>query len=644
MAVALRLVTELTEADDPVVAAVQVALRMDKELLGSELATAREIQTSLEQARLEIIGKLALVDKDWQRWQLEAVLRETETQMQAWDQRTRSTVQTALTDSAVKGETLALETLDAGGQPQPYLRPTLGFAHLTAQFAYSADLIKGVSQSTITKVNTELRRAAMALDSPLEVMRRLGPVTGKGTFASAFHRAEAITRTEMGRSYSASNHATQLELKKLNPGLGKKWLAVVDMRTRPAHIAANDQFRKLEEPYTVDGEHLLYPKDPNGSAANTINCRCVSMPWHPAWDEPLPADQPVEPEINPRVQQVTQGTVEFQQYAKDLNDFIRRYQQRMNQRDASGIMPPFAETESKRWEAEYNAIRDRLDTLEKRFRQLAQFGLSPTNLSTLSQADVDEIQRLVREIRGTTPAGFGSTTYGGDLYTWSAYNSLSFARTTFADQLAQIATRWQIGSIPLADRIAPRPIRAGLKQTAYDISFNVATELERLGYRTTWNGGVGIGGAGRGSAAYYGAGGDVVVSSKVSRYTTSNQYSLLLHEQFHGVSEYYGSGSSSTGWEEGVVEMMSQLSMPAMKAAYGLDTLGYQSYGRFTQALELLRGWIDMAPEEFYPTLIRMPSMDRAGWVARHLPPDMTMDQSILQAQSILELGPSGGR
>lgn len=56
----------------------------------------------------------------------------------------------------------------------------------------------------------------------------------------------------------------------------KTWTAILDSKTRAEHAQADHQQVEISQPFLVGGESLMYPRDPNGSAANTINCRCVS--------------------------------------------------------------------------------------------------------------------------------------------------------------------------------------------------------------------------------------------------------------------------------------------------------------------------------------------------------------------------------
>lgn len=63
----------------------------------------------------------------------------------------------------------------------------------------------------------------------------------------------------------------------------KEWVSRIDSRTRtyetgPAdHLVANGQVVENAGTFVVSGERLLFPGDPNGSAANIINCRCSAV-------------------------------------------------------------------------------------------------------------------------------------------------------------------------------------------------------------------------------------------------------------------------------------------------------------------------------------------------------------------------------
>jgi SPP1 gp7 family putative phage head morphogenesis protein len=88
-------------------------------------------------------------------------------------------------------------------------------------------------------------------------------------------RSATIARTETHSAASFANHQQGIEYQKLQPNLNKQWVAVNDDRTREAHRIANGQIVPMDEAFIVDGRNMQYTGDPNGGAANVINCRCA---------------------------------------------------------------------------------------------------------------------------------------------------------------------------------------------------------------------------------------------------------------------------------------------------------------------------------------------------------------------------------
>jgi hypothetical protein len=179
-------------------------------------------------------------------------------------------------------------------------------------------LVSGIGRDLQTALGRELRRSVLAQEGPLQFMQRVGgpipvapagpgqPAIGSGPFEgmlaqpgalgvspltlpavghfpTAFHRAEAVYRTEIGRLASMAQQATLGEVARLVPGMKKRWSAILDPRSRPEHKAAHGQVVAWNEPFTVMGEELMYPRDPRASASNSINCRCSSLPWNDDW-------------------------------------------------------------------------------------------------------------------------------------------------------------------------------------------------------------------------------------------------------------------------------------------------------------------------------------------------------------------------
>lgn len=99
------------------------------------------------------------------------------------------------------------------------------------------------------------------------------------------NRALVIARTE---TTTASNRGAFLGSQSSDYQTAKSWLSILDMNTRPAHVAANGQVVDLDDVFIVGGEPLLYPGDISGSAANIIQCRCCVCIVPMADDSGLP--------------------------------------------------------------------------------------------------------------------------------------------------------------------------------------------------------------------------------------------------------------------------------------------------------------------------------------------------------------------
>ena len=165
--------------------------------------------------------------------------------------------------------------------------PEIDTTALSILQGYSSDLVTGLTQDGVKKINAEIVRGLLGQKSSHEVMQAVGRnLKDKSIFKSIAHRADTIVRTEAGRVFEAAGQARKEAAVKVVPGLQKQWYYGHSPRMpRIDHMAVDGQIREVDEPFDVGGEKLMYPKDPAGSAANTINCGCTSLPYHPDWDE-----------------------------------------------------------------------------------------------------------------------------------------------------------------------------------------------------------------------------------------------------------------------------------------------------------------------------------------------------------------------
>ncbi len=85
-------------------------------------------------------------------------------------------------------------------------------------------------------------------------------------------RAKTIAITETGAAWGTARNEAMTEV-----GGNKKWLTSGNANVREAHADANGQVVPVDEAFSVGGEDLRYPCDPDGSPENVINCHCVSI-------------------------------------------------------------------------------------------------------------------------------------------------------------------------------------------------------------------------------------------------------------------------------------------------------------------------------------------------------------------------------
>ncbi len=214
--------------------AVRAAYKVEHDLYGVENLTLTEIRRELEAARKSVLAVLATARKDWQIAQAQALLKEIEREMGAWAKVASSAAAGRLGEVADLGVEQAMASLGAGGGLGFSLGsgPVISRDFVAVASQTLPDLVTNVSADLTRKIGSILRQAVLAQETPLEAMQKIGTFTGKGVFASAFERGEAIVRTEYGRIAQTANYTTLSAIARDNAGLHKEWSCVVDGRAR----------------------------------------------------------------------------------------------------------------------------------------------------------------------------------------------------------------------------------------------------------------------------------------------------------------------------------------------------------------------------------------------------------------------------
>lgn len=154
---------------------------------------------------------------------------------------------------------------------------------LTIVQGYTADLITGISRKAAADINAAIARAFLGGQSTSDIIAQIGRALGGGKFDGLFgpigERATTIAVNEVLRVQSLAGQARLEQMAERHPDLQKKWVHLPAAKVpRIMHIAASGQTVPVDKPFVVAGEELMFPRDPNGSPENTINCHCVSVP------------------------------------------------------------------------------------------------------------------------------------------------------------------------------------------------------------------------------------------------------------------------------------------------------------------------------------------------------------------------------
>jgi hypothetical protein len=272
----------LTEAEisTSLARAIRQTAMVEDDVFRMTNALVANLKTLLANARAATIAALSKATKDWLANDRRAILDELDRIMATLTSQASLQLQQGQTDAWTKGAELAAAagvTLSA--------MPHIDARALAVALQTTPELITNVTQETKDRIATMIRMAALGQVSPLDLMRQMGDVAGKGPWADAFTRGEAIYRTEIGRVFEMANFTRLTDLQTQDPGWMKEWHAVHDSRTRPSHAAADGQRVPINEPFVVGGFKAMYPLDPRLPARESVHCRCIAIAIRPEWAE-----------------------------------------------------------------------------------------------------------------------------------------------------------------------------------------------------------------------------------------------------------------------------------------------------------------------------------------------------------------------
>jgi HK97 family phage portal protein len=143
----------------------------------------------------------------------------------------------------------------------------------------AASKVKLIDETTAGTVRAEIQKAM--LQAQLEganIVDTAGAIMKAGIESGMEirrARANAIAQTETTGAFNFSDAEAWIQSDVVET---KVWRANDDEHTRDSHLAADGQEVNITQPFNVNGQSLMHPGDPAGSAAEVVNCRCHMEP------------------------------------------------------------------------------------------------------------------------------------------------------------------------------------------------------------------------------------------------------------------------------------------------------------------------------------------------------------------------------
>ena len=120
------------------------------------------------------------------------------------------------------------------------------------------------------KITSEITQGILTGESIPKIASRLQNITDMNRNSAIRNARTAITGAENAGRVESYHYAESIGIT-----LKKEWLATLDDRTRDEHRALDGQRVDIDEPFTVGGDEIMFPGDPNAEGYLVYGCRCT---------------------------------------------------------------------------------------------------------------------------------------------------------------------------------------------------------------------------------------------------------------------------------------------------------------------------------------------------------------------------------
>lgn len=247
--------------------------------------TAAEVRAQLEVAAEIIREVLGGAPSDYRRWQVTELQREVQGALAAIVAPATQNVTGGLVASWQAGMALIDAPLAAAGVELTGSLVALDTRTLIAMGEFTAGRIKDITVQLANTINSEIAQAAIGTQTPFQAAEKVEALLAEG----GTRRANLVVRDSLGRAYSVAADQRQQQAAAELPGMQKQWRRSGKKHSRYEHDAIDGQVRDVDKPFDLpNGVQLMFPRDPAGPLAETINCGCTSLPFMAHWPASTP--------------------------------------------------------------------------------------------------------------------------------------------------------------------------------------------------------------------------------------------------------------------------------------------------------------------------------------------------------------------
>lgn len=230
------------------------------------------------------LGRAAL--GSWDAYQLRRMLDAIERQFGDYSSITKKEMSKNLDTAWELGEAMVEAPLKTAGEIWMGFNVSKSSIEVLALKNFGENITQKMFGDAYLKIRGEITLGVLGGKTPAEVATAIGKdLKGKSIFSSIAARAEAITKTEMGRVFSAATQARLEEAAQYIPDLKKKWIHAGHPKVaRISHklVAAQDPI-PWDEKFLVGSTLMKHPRDSSAPISEVINCGCDCVPWHESW-------------------------------------------------------------------------------------------------------------------------------------------------------------------------------------------------------------------------------------------------------------------------------------------------------------------------------------------------------------------------